>query len=307
MFLHIRFLKKKVKVELRVPEVIGRKKEKFKIEVEIINESCFPIPELRAEIGYRDLYTGNTGKLSGVAMLDGKRRAVLSFKLNSDYCGVMEFWLERVILSDYLGVFTKTCEKSSEVQRILILPVLKPEMEMSDVQGQIFSADGMEFELYRPGDDPSETYDIREFRSGDTLHRVHWKMTAKTDNLLVRDFSQPVESTTLILFDLKQEKELSRDEWDHFLETAASLSDRMVRFGYPHYAAWMDGKAGEVMRFYVGREEELQMMLSVLLQALVYDTGEIITCYKENYADETHSEIIRINLEGKIIRERGEE
>lgn len=307
LYLQVRFLKEQVRAYLKIPEMYGRKKEDFKIEINITNKSHFPIPEIRVEMGCRDVYTGDTGSLSGVAMVDAKGKAGLSFRLKADYCGIMEFWLERVTFSDYLGVFTGSCEKKSEIQQIAILPVCKEETDASDARTQIFSADGTIFELHKVGDDPAETYDIREFRAGDTMHRIHWNMTAKKDELLIRDFSQPLESTTLLLLDLQKEEEITREQWDNFLEAAASLSKKLVSLGYVHYVAWMDGTTGEVVRFRVGNEDELMVMLSVLLRGSVYHTGDIGTSYKENYIDEAHSEIIRINLEGKIRRESRKE
>lgn len=306
LFAMVREMKRRVTARLRLPEAFGKKKGSLPVEVELENTGRLPVPEIRVELGYRDLYDGNCGSLSGTAMLDGRGRAALCFHMTSEYCGAAAFWIEKVTVSDYLGVFCGSCEKTEERLELSFLPLREQEADGLFGQTQFFSADGNMYEQYRSGDDPSETHDIREFRQGDPLHSIHWKMTAKTGDLLVREFSQPSENTTLVLYDLKkQEKDITREEWDHFLESAASLSDRLLRMGYVHDTVWMDGKTGEVRRMHIGSEEALDVMLSELLRASVYDRGEIAACYKEHYPEETPGEIIRISLLGKISRESG--
>lgn len=307
LFAMVRMMKRKVKARLQLPETFGKKKGDLRVQVELENTGIVPAPEIRVELGYRDLYDQKSGSLSGTAMLDGKGKAALCFHMTSEYCGAVAFWIRQVTVSDYLGVFCGNCEKSEGVLELSVLPLRDRELTGFYGQTQMVSAEGDEYELHCPGDDPSETYDIREFRQGDTLHRIHWKMTAKTGKLLVRDFSQPSENMTLVLYDLKtQGKDISRSEWDDFLETAASLSDSLLRTGNVHSTAWIDGKTGKMTRMHVASEEELQVMLSALLRASVYGSGDIETCYKESYADETPGEIIRVSLSGKIIRENCE-
>ena len=51
----------------------------------------------------------------------------------------------------------------------------------------------------RPGDDPGETYDIREYRSGDSIRQIHWKLSGTLDDIMIREKSFPVDDTVLIL------------------------------------------------------------------------------------------------------------
>ena len=39
------------------------------------------------------------------------------------------------------------------------------------------------------GYDPSELFDVREFQNGDRLQSVHWKLSARTDELMVKELS----------------------------------------------------------------------------------------------------------------------
>ena len=54
------------------------------------------------------------------------------------------------------------------------------------------SADSDRFSTYKKGDDPSEIFDIREYADGDKIQRIHWKLSSKTGDLMVKEGSLPL-------------------------------------------------------------------------------------------------------------------
>lgn len=308
LFVDAKFLERNVTARLKLVEVYGSKNGDLQVEAELTNRSRLPIPEIRVELGYRDLYSGAEERVLGTAMLDDRGSAVLRFHLTSVYCGAVAFWLDQVQVLDHMGVFAGKCRNVGGIQEMSVLPDRSREVPEIAERVEQFAADGDSFNQHRSGDDPSETYDIRTYVQGDTMHRIHWKMTAKTDDVMVRDFGQPVEQVTLLLLDMRRgSDELKRERWDFFLETVASLSDRLLQLNLVHFVAWLDAETGAVIKMHVGSEEELQVMLAALLRASAYEQGDVETYYKEKFSDETLGEIIRVDLEGKICREKSEE
>lgn len=47
-----------------------------------------------------------------------------------------------------------------------------------------------------------EVADVREYRDGDTLKSVHWKLSSKSEELVVRDYNAGVSDSTFILCDM---------------------------------------------------------------------------------------------------------
>jgi uncharacterized protein (DUF58 family) len=71
---------------------------------------------------------------------------------------------------------------------------------------------------------------FREFRYGDDSRRIHWKASAKTNKLLVMEYSaDELKKMTIILDNL-----MFRDEnsFEKAVSFAASLSDRFLKDGY---------------------------------------------------------------------------
>ena len=53
----------------------------------------------------------------------------------------------------------------------------------------------------KPGGGFSEIHDLREYRPGDSLHEIHWKLSAKTDKLIVREAEEPNRGLIVLSFD----------------------------------------------------------------------------------------------------------
>lgn len=52
------------------------------------------------------------------------------------------------------------------------------------------------------GNDPSETFDVRDYVPGDDVRSIHWKLSGKMDTLIVRQASDPAHYDTVLLPDL---------------------------------------------------------------------------------------------------------
>lgn len=303
LFLQVHLMKKKVTAGLKLPEMICHKGEPLPVEVELANSGFLPISRLWVELCCKDRCTGYVQGLSGAAMLEGRDRAMLRFELDSVYCGVLELKLERAVLWDFLGVFSAGCRMTGGMQELSVLPAdpEKTEGFMGDPGGR--TGDGGAVGK-RSGEEYGDDYEIRTFRRGDTLRRIHWNLTAKTDELVVRDFGSRMEESTLVLLDLGYDKERpTREQWDRFLETVAGVSRKLLAAGYSHEVIWADREASRICRMPVTGEEERQWMLCGLLRASVYEAGDFGMYEKENFADEASVEIIRIDLQGTVRRE----
>ena len=76
-----------------------------------------------------------------------------------------------------------------------------------------------------PTEDASDPADIRAWRQGDALKKVHWKLSARRRSLMVRRFEEPTQPEALVLLDCTR-PDPGMDEAftrDAMVETAASV------------------------------------------------------------------------------------
>lgn len=72
---------------------------------------------------------------------------------------------------------------------------------------------------------------VREYAAGDPRRHVHWKSTAKTGTLMVRQFEQTRRSTLAIVLDRHRDSYADEDEFETAISAAASLGVRAIRDG----------------------------------------------------------------------------
>ena len=304
LFACTREMKKQTQVRLHAAAVSVQKQENLCIEVGLKNKGFLPIPECRVVLGCEDVLTGKEDILTGVVMLDSYGKAVLKFVLSFDHCGPVRINIKQVEVTDYLGVFSAKWKTKSEIREISVIPGSDHQTrEQEAISTETSAADGA-INAEQKGDDPSEIFEIRPYLLGDKIQRIHWKMSAKTGELLVREQADTKDYYALLLLDLQRDTDvITRDEWDHFLETVASFARRMQNAGLAYYVCWIDVVHSRLVRFFVNHEEEMEQMLVALTGACPYASGDINSYYSEHFQEAQVCEIIKIDLKGSVLWE----
>ncbi len=102
--------------------------------------------------------------------------------------------------------------------------------------------DGERYSQTKPGSDPSETFAIREYRPGDPIRQIHWKLSQKADMTMLRELGLPVIEQTLLVFrNLLSEREaVSPETADAMAEVFLSISRALSNEGCAHTAAFAE-------------------------------------------------------------------
>lgn len=85
---------------------------------------------------------------------------------------------------------------------------------------------------------------VREYVHGDALRHVHWKSTAKTGTLMVRQYEESQTARAAILFDADRTSYADDEEFELGVSAAASLGLLAVRAGRERFIAsqWAPGR-----------------------------------------------------------------
>ena len=177
---------------------VAQKLEDIAYEVRIINSSPLPIPFASA--------VTTLPQAGGVRC--AKQRLALSlppfggYSVKTDvsfrYRGLYEIGVESVDVSDPFRIFRirKNIHNYSSVR---IYPRTLP---LDTYEERAASDTPAPFTRAAATPDAAEAANIREYRMGDQLRSVHWKLSAKADDLMVRDFNTNDDKRTCIIIDL---------------------------------------------------------------------------------------------------------
>lgn len=154
------------------------------------------------------------------------------------HCGRITCRIENLKLYDYLWLLAIPGKASHDRCSFTVMPKLldvDPLIERTpreDFESSIFAQN-------RPGMDYSEVYEIRSYREGDPVSSIHHKLSAKREELVVREGSYPVGSR-LMLLPVLPDWSGSIEDCEEVLTAVFSVSSILTKNGYSHFIAWTD-------------------------------------------------------------------
>ena len=97
--------------------------------------------------------------------------------------------------------------------------------------------------IYRKGLDMSEIFDLKQYYPGDDIRHVHWKLTAKTRQMLLKEGTHNSSFETVLLVDIglnDQNEEVDKKVLSKALSFAMSMSEELLLKNIGHYVALYD-------------------------------------------------------------------
>ncbi|MFF7291342.1 DUF58 domain-containing protein [Microbacterium sp. NPDC008134] len=155
---------------------------------------------------------------------DGHHREELTIAAHRR--GVIDVGPMTITRGDPIGILRREM-RWPEVQRIHVHPVTVRIPSTS--AGLIRDLDGTPSTTLVDAD--LSFHAVREYVVGDSQRHVHWKSTAKTGTLMVRQYEESRHARIAIILDLDAESYDSDDEFENTVSAAASLALQGVRDG----------------------------------------------------------------------------
>ena len=175
----------------------------FQVQMGLMNQSFYPVFRGNGSIHWENMLTGEKGDKELELFLRGKKEELIAFQGRSDRCGCIRFQFADWKARDLFGIVA--FKRRADISRDMVVMPHKSRMDLALLSREGFDMESFKFSKDRPGDDPGETYDVREYRPGDSIRQIHWKLSGKLDKVMIREKSYPVDEAVLILAEPGQE------------------------------------------------------------------------------------------------------
>lgn len=227
------------------------------------------------------------------------------FKLQKifDNCGKIKISLKSIHCWDFIGAFSKEVKCFDET-KALILPKTYP-LEVNMASGNQTDLNSDEYSMYKSGFDPSETFAIREYIPGDNVKNIHWKLSEKLNDVIVRELSLPINNTVLLLLDnsytVEQHKTTPK-VLDAVGETIISIAQVLCHQQIPFQMGWYDREEGTTQVMEVMNIDDLGSVIgSVLSASTEFDQLSVLEHFKEDIGPLQYAHIIVVgaNVQAK--------
>ncbi len=181
-------------------------------------------------------------------------------QLPCKYRGAYEIGVREIRLSDYLGLFSFR-QKVGPLAMLTVYPRIIPLATFPVLTG---SEGEMVVHGARGSECTDSISDIRKYASGDRLRSVHWKLSAKKEELMVKNYEQASGADSDLILDASgicRSAEERADAEDRLVECAVSLLWHLVTRSIP-VTVWHCGMQPE--RHTVKNAGDFQGMYQIL-------------------------------------------
>ena len=274
MFLSAYIAKRKMQVYFTAGEKAASKNENFPIQLTVVNDSIFHIGKAEATIEYYNVFNDQINSFELHLPVQAKNSQSTTFQLSSKYCGIIKVRCAKLCIYDPLRIFRFRIGKDLETE-VAVLP------EGHELGGIVSFTDRINeessiFSEHRPGDDPSEVFDLRDYHPGDKLNRIHWKLSSKKDQFIVKDYSLPVDVPSTLFINMKcyEDSQYTLPVFDTMVETLVSISQFLLENERVHSIAYYSSRTSSFKESVITDTEAL----AAAVKDLILSISDDLTC-----------------------------
>ncbi len=285
----------KLRAEIVLPRRRVGKNTEIPVEIRFANPLRFA--GFAIDVTYRceNIFTGSAeGKKEKLWAAPGKGGKV-QYLLNSRYAGRLRISVEECRVFDFLHLFYLTYRAAGDGEVLVWTAFADGE----EAEERYSSIEGFpkENESRKRGVEYNPDYEIREYIAGDELKNIHWKLSAKQGEMMVRERLAAGREKVNVLLPLGDDL----DENDALMESLYGMCRLLLSKDYPIQLFWQ-GVNEELCSRYIVEHGELENTLGEILSLY----GRHASCYIEEQMSMEHPAENYILCQPVIGRERKE-
>lgn len=179
--------------------------------LEVLLTSFLPLPPSRCRFEVQHSLTGQRFWME------------LNEPLPTEHCGQLVCTSKGIVFYDFLGLFRLRRKLPSHTMLIRPKPIKTDPPQ--DLQRQMAAS-------WQPkyGGGFAENHELRLYRPGDGLNQVHWKLSAKTGKLIIREAMVPRLGRLLLTVDLSGQPEQMDQKLGKLLYLGKHLLDLQLHY-----------------------------------------------------------------------------
>ena len=247
-FLYLLLIRFGTRFSLEIPISMVQQEMPAEFEIKIENKSILPVVKLKFQTVCKLSIEKRGKKIWTQGAADAYGNTIVKGKLTPYVSGGYHVYIKKIKIYDLTGIFSITRYPGKEISRLYVMP--EPEeyaVTVSEASRHFTGESG----------DDAELFQIRPFRDGDRLQSIHWKMSAKTDELMIRENHASAGCPVVLFLDFGGKKKGG----GNFYALALSLSYSLTAAKCPHYVVWYSVTEQDIMRAKVENEECLYQLL----------------------------------------------
>ena len=261
MYILTRIYKRNVAFDFDVNLAEGLKNSGCQLRINVSNKTGIPITKIRLDVvvSYCDKKGKEYKKYRKNVKLYGGckgRKDNMDLSVSLPYCGMADVKIVKAKVYDCTGLFHCTIKPLS-IMNILIFP----EAESSIYEGafsQYESNNNIESYINRKGSSHDDIRQIREYQTGDSYRHIHWNLSSRTGDLLIKEFCGQVDREILVLLDTLPDDINNIERMSSFYDKTAVLVMGFIQDNTKVSVLWNDLNSGALCKHTVSDYDDLK-------------------------------------------------
>ena len=310
MYILTRIYKRNVAFDFDVNLAEELKNSGCQLRINVSNKTGIPITKIRLDVvvSYCDKKGKEYKKYRKNVKLYGGckgRKDNMDLSVSLPYCGMADVKIVKAKVYDYTGLFYCTIKPLS-IMNILIFP----EVESSIYEGafsQYESNNNIELYINRKGSSHDDIRQIREYQTGDSYRHIHWNLSSRTGDLLIKEFCGQVDREILVLLDTLPDDINNIERMSSFYDKTAMLVMGFIQDDTKVSVLWNDLNSGALCKQTVSDYDDLKNVYYILYR-LHYNCRNNDTDISREYSlgEYIDKNIIKIDTSSDVTELLGE-
>lgn len=233
------YIKKNIRVDSDFEDAECDRHAQVPMGLQIYNDSLLICPRAIAYLYISDL-TGEADSITANTFtMAAKSASDFAFDLRMDHIGEYRAGVRSMEIYDFLGLFRFPLGVSKELN-VMVMPAKRDDL------GVDFSARSMSESTDQRSTAVSDGFDysgVREYAIGDSMKRIHWKLSAHSPNYMTKITEMSMRNDMVIVLDVnapQTDAETLACLYDAVVETALAFAENAHREEAEFYMLYTD-------------------------------------------------------------------
>ncbi len=266
-------------LQLMTPLEPMEKGNEFLLRVVLHNPTWFPLLNATVKLEVENTFYREDGDHFLNVPVRAKKDTEIRYPIVMDYSGRFCVNAKYIRFVDLLGI----CELRVDLQESAECLIL-PAGELRNQEAGMIYINGVTeaMESKEKGYDFSDISGIREYIPGDKLQNIHWKLSVKKDELMVKERVSVSAMQLHVLVELVNDEQMRADA---ILDLADSVTKSFVSQNLPFTVYYYSSNLAELRLCYIGNEVERIQWLEMMLYDRCYrDVDCVEQMFLQQYA-----------------------
>ena len=233
------------------------------IQLQVENKSWIPILYVALQLEVNNLFY-DSEQLEVQCCLLAKSKEKISIPMTFQKSGCIEVSVSKLIIRDWLHIFQKVIPVKCR-EEFMVMPVADQMSFMEEIYSDYGTEENNQTGIQETSDAVSF---VRDYVGGDRMQQIHWKLSAKKNKILVKEYDHVAKENVKLLIELTKDKMGSLDAC---LDMVYSITKVFLTWQQPVSLLWWSSRQECMQERIVGNEEMLEDAIYAIFYEQTYE------------------------------------